>query len=553
MNSDDYTFSHLSLDMKGLALYHWTYDDKSVGCIVIDEQAEECIHAQVFPDKDSYKVFKRMQKQRSVNKNREFEKEKLSLQCGLATMHCAIQFSKKTTADGATARFYEFMKMLSSCGKDTNSLAEVLRLVTCTLSGYIARTAIAVSSYSAPFLKWRAPVLKAPYAPAAWFTLAKIANSLCIDTYDSDHARGKHLISHNAPVLPNNPCSTRIDDCVFTQFSCDKKHYYSEKLPAQYRDTAVLINAKVFTSKQLQDFMHRNPWCSIILYEGNAQDPILINSKNLSDCDLSWNAKSVCELTRQFVYWLASHKKLLKKNLRNLLTQSERLIERYNAQRGVPRVKPHDVFWTQLQLMALELFLQFSSDYGQVSKSLSARLQAQWLNLLLPGCCPLPKDERPLEQREQITETDYPDIFIEILRRMLAPENIDRFLSVPPQGLFDRNDPEDTTYSFWGYLRTYQNKKAHTTFPSLQFRTEDFLAIAAGFSPVSCDMHAMLKAVRKAAPSFLHPTPKAVMPVEKFDKMRYDAIILNLDQIDFLTTDILAQISKRLSDSQNPA
>ena len=68
-------------------------------------------------------------------------------------------------------------------------------------------------------------------------------------------------------------------------------------------------------------------------------------------------------------------------------------------------------------ILALTDFLEEENKVDGVSYPY---LRAVLLNLLLPGCCPIPSEGAPLEEPRILTEADYPELFRKAMTDMLS-------------------------------------------------------------------------------------------------------------------------------------
>ncbi|WP_143436041.1 hypothetical protein [Intestinibacillus massiliensis] len=181
-----------------------------------------------------------------------------------------------------------------------------------------------------------------------------------------------------------------------------------------------------------------------------------------------------------------------------------------------------------------------------------SQYRAQILNCLLPDYLDLPKDTRPVEQRDTFTTHDAQDIFKFVLKKILIPDNFNRYLRVEAHGLFDQEYPDKSDYKYWGYIKTYQDKQSKTSFCALLFREDEFIDLIKTHLE-ECDPKQIIKDVKKEKPAYLHPTGKARMPVHKADQSTVNAIILKIDKLDFIEEDMRnALITGEAPDSEIP-
>ena len=227
------------------------------------------------------------------------------------------------------------------------------------------------------------------------------------------------------------------------------------------------------------------------------------------------------------------------------MREAEQLIATYNQRRKVEKIRGHIKYWTKLQLLTLELLSNFGSIRGYWAEAEGASCLARWRNLLLPGCCPLPSDPRPLVEREVIVpQRDAVELFEETLTRLLTQRARESLLVVKP-GEACPLQTEDGGEVF-GYLRFTRDNKRHRELAVLQIRREVFLKLAPQFSPVHCDWYEILKALKRKPPKYLHRLDNAYLPVKKGDKSRYMTITLELKALLFLSADLRKYLWKEL-------
>lgn len=87
----------------------------------------------------------------------------------------------------------------------------------------------------------------------------------------------------------------------------------------------------------------------------------------------------------------------------------------------------------------------------------------------------------------------------------------------------------------WGYIRVYQDRKAHQRILTLQIREKEFLKIAEQIAPVSCDWYEIISCFRKKNPVYLHSSRTARMPGIGTEGK---TLILKADQLNFLSPEV---------------
>lgn len=520
-------------------LYYWLYDGGEVGCAVLDTRGKKWLAADLFADLQALQLFltqleSRLESQAAYP---ALSQNQLRLPGGLGAYRVfwANALPDREHAD-ATPYLNALLQMLDACGTDLAARGEMLRLTTGIWSGYLARALVDCGSEKyIPPLRCRAPVLSIPPADSAWYTLEKVALSLVVNTVDDD-PKGMPVLLHNPPVLPSDITHRRMEDSAFLQCYSPERKHPSPPMPTQYRDTAVLLHGDALSPGQIKDFISRNRWCATLCYAYPVTDAIRLHAKLLARASLVWDTALVQHLSGAFVSYLAQE--VQSADLQKLAVEAEAVLRDYHEKPTLPRVKPQDLFWTKLQLLSVQAFLQFCLRKRQLSEARYAVLLPLWYNLLLPGCRPLPETAANPDGPCEASPVHYLALLQTVLQRLLTSPHLSHFLSVPPKGLFPLS-PAGGGDPYWGYCRTYQNKKSHATFPAVLLREHTFHAVAADFLPVACDLYAVLKYVRKIEkPSWLHPTPNAYMPQTEGDQKRVGALILNLQELTFLEQDV---------------
>ena len=542
-------------------LYHWRYDDKSEGAFVFDTSRRKVLLARLFESAGQRKIFQQSYRNKVKKTRQAFESSKETISCGI--QNCANMQQKMKYA--LTEQTEHLFKLLDACGKEAAAQGEVVKLFSGILAAGLVRFVANNKLMELPTFTDRGPIICVQERDKVFDTLCSVVQSLWIDFSQKKEENPLH--SRVVPVLSEGTSKRQIVDSAAVYFSnrsrysypsqsaLKKKKSYCTQLPAQYRDMGVLINQKFYSPKEVFAFQRRNPWTTIVLLGGSNQrlvaDPIRLNAKILSCCNFDWNSAAVLEMMKSFTIWLASYleRRGIKGLLRDKLQRAEQLIATYNQRRKVEKIRGHIKYWTKLQLLALELLSNFGSIRGYWEETEGASSLAHWSNLLLPGCCPLPSDPRPLVEREVIVpERDAVELFEETMTRLLTERARESLLVVKP-GEPSPIQTEDGG-EVLGYLRFTRDNKRHRELAVLQIRREVFLKLAPQFSPVHCDWYEILKALKRKPPKYLHRLDNAYLPLKKGDNRRYMTITLKLKALLFLPADQREHLWKELQTSK---
>lgn len=286
-----------------LSVDYWTYDD-SYSVAVLSASKQTSI--KTFESRKEVKAFIKDQREKCKSKGIEFDPNGVVIPSGLpysVNEPLDIQFPY---ADA----FQDIMDLLSSCGTDTISRQAVLKLFSSIFAGYQARflyfywaindheELVASASPLPPTLviSDREPVFNA---------LEQIFYSV---SHKTTNSKAGPLKCKSPIVLPAQGGSRIIDHAYIYCKTLGKKRN-EHPFPIQYRDTAVLINAKMFRPKDLRDFQRRNPWATIALYGATSNkvlnDFFKMDGSIFAHCDLtSWNKSRLQKVVSHYLYWL---------------------------------------------------------------------------------------------------------------------------------------------------------------------------------------------------------------------------------------------------------
>lgn len=296
---------------------------------------------------------------------------------------------------------------------------EMMKLLSAMLLGYTVRMFLGYSR-NPDLLCSRAPVVLA-HPNKQDFTggfehLAKIIECFAVDT----SLDGK-LHHHTPAVLPDYYFSETIDECAFLQTKGDKK---KKKFPAQYRDTSVLIHSRFFKLSDIKEFVRRNPWATIIIFDRKKLDSSFVtidvdmnlfdlSKRNWETMDSIKQMLKIRALMRTFAYWLSDvHLR------KNAVDRAKYWVkygmvagQRYNfahMQTQQKRIQGSELRYLWLQVAALRSFLDFCYEVGIIDEERQEDTWNLWCNALLPGSRDVEifkqSEEKRLEEERKIRE-----------------------------------------------------------------------------------------------------------------------------------------------------
>lgn len=527
-------------DTERTEFYWWAYDDGTETGVLISRKPKREASHRLFDNHLQRKEFQR--KIEEKDKQNKFEINKLTLKCELYQVCLrtdqiqGFPFELRNIAEKGKINF---LRMLEACGQDTTARTEVLKLVSTLIAAYYFRFLAEAELFSGEKRSnLHAPILTCNLKDGVKDLLQDIVTSVGVDTTDpcGSEAYGE-LYYHQPNCLPQSLSDRQTLDGAYVKLRKSRKEFFETAYPAQYRDTSVFLDARFFSKKDLLQFQQRNPWAVLVFLgipdQSLMTDPIRLDKSVLASYAYgeAWDKQYVHKLVVCFLDWL---KKRLKAE--NAGTYGEKLhvldnlIARHNLRRGTEKVRGLKKFWMETQLLAMEEFCTFGIEFGCWTEEESRTLLAGWKNLLFPECCPFPRPVTDLAEpgRIIIPEYDCEELFKRTLSEILARDKWQHFVYVPSKGTFPTrmNDTE-----IWGYIRVYQDKKAHQRILTLQIREEQFRTLAHQFCPAECDWYGVLKALRKKAPPYLHPSKTARMPgIGEGEAV----LILKADQLRFL-------------------
>lgn len=375
-------------------MYYWKYSDGAYGSVLYNTETAVADRVQDYRNKGVFLW--------SKNKNEKagMETAELCFSSGITKENGkltreAILLDDVALRDG----YWGLHRMFSGYAKD-GTPKEILSLFSLILSGYTAR--ICLKKQKEPSLYFsRAPIVlirKHRNDLCGGFEhLERIAQSLIVDTGYSTDFRIK-----NPPVIPTKRRVSRIEDCAYARFQSE---HLKSRVPTLYRDTAVLIHGSFFSDGMLQDFVERNKWCAVFLFNKTKEEwPQLFAKVDMNAMSLpewNWDMSGVQYLMKRYVMWLDSIKfgKNPKKNIRMWKSAAEEAVQNYNlatVSTGYKIKQGSEWDLACLQMASIYSFTQYLAWEELLDKESSKTLFVDWAETILPGSC----SQEVAEQKE---------------------------------------------------------------------------------------------------------------------------------------------------------
>lgn len=506
------------------------------------------------PGKDNFTFQKR---------NFEAGLEYLSDRCDMGTP--IEQRSKEAQRHACAA----LLQMLNSCGSDVDGRRTILQVVSASLSGYIFRLCSEweLFTYGEPVPYETAPRIVCSRADGAGNALRQVMTSLFLDTEEllTAGAAAGTAESHLPAYLPSVGNERQITDCAYAQVCKgerdkeDNEKYFDEPLAAQYRDTAVGIDTAFFRAPDVENFVRRNRWVTIIQL-GNKCElelPIRIEGKILarSWCGDAWDIAAVRSLIDGFLRRIYTcglsetegekqeviNKKERERSLllEHLKVASQR-IDTHNSRRGTEKYRGLQRLWLETQIVVLGELMSYMSMLGFWEEDEGQATLNGWLHALLPAVYSPPIDNLPVDDPKHLLnyEADSQMLFKNLLTAMVTPGNYKHFMAVPVKGEFPMKKADGT--DIWGYVRGFQvtGKDGHRhRVPTLQIREDMLTEIAPMLMPLECDWLTVIKTVRGQQPDYLVGKSRNVrLPVDGESRL-CATLVLSIEKLSWLSAE----------------
>lgn len=424
----------------------WKYDDSSGQ--VADIYKKTIVKPRAMT-KDKYKEYKES----------NCRAKKHSIKSGIYKKQSRIDLldSCSSEIDELKEGFQSLTKLLEDYEITANA-KEVMQLFSLILAGYTSELFLEFENSPTLFCS-RAPVVlverhKTDFT-GGFEHLANIVRCLIVDT--SSDGKLRH---HNPAVLPDKFFSETIEECSYIKVKGDKS---KRKFPAQYRNTAVLIHNDFFKKSDIENFVHRNPWASIFLFnkknteKHTASINLNMNLMNLSarNWDTIESIKAcirIHDLMKYFVYWLSEVylREDISVRVRYWIRFGINAVQRYNYAHVKTReriVQGSEKRFMWIQTASLRLFLDFCFEEGVIDENMQEELWNRWCNSLMPGSRDEEVYEQDQEKQRQEKENERNEVF-EMYEKLLK-----QFIETASDDMFGHRKKYAKTYDTSVYYR----------------------------------------------------------------------------------------------------
>lgn len=127
---------------------------------------------------------------------------------------------------------------------------------------------------------------------------------------------------------------------------------------------------------------------------------------------------------------------------------------------------------------------------------------------------------------------------MDLLANMISEPYTSHLLYVPSGSNFERYDPENEQFLYWGYLRERLDQHRKRIGFVLQIRQETLSDIGEAIFTKQYDWAQVVSQLKKKRPAFLKDVKAAFMPAdeqERQSKKNYFALVLEIAKMDFLS------------------
>lgn len=520
-------------------MFYWRYDDGSYGSLLYNTDTGEL---------DRFIAYKnRSNLQWAIKKNMQAgsEPEKLSFNAGVKkkTNKPYVKKASRCSLDELKDGCSELQKMFSDYIKDETS-KEILSLFSLILSGYISKMYFENEKSTLYFS--RAPIVlinkNKEDLCGGYEHLEQIARSLIVDTGGQNE-----FVSKNPRVIPSKKRVSTIEECAHARLSLGNRKLH---FPTQYRDSAVLIHTSFFNTSDIKNFVERNRWCTILLFNKTQSEWVQLFAKiDLNNMALpvwNWDCEKVHLLISRYVRWLllvkrsASTESIVKK----WKSTAKEVVHTYNLASVYTREKiKQGSEWDMacLQIAAVYSFLQFLAYEEIMDTESCGQMFDEWVNILLPGSrsqTVFEKGEQIREEQKRERERKIVSEFELLLKHILEYENGRKVCFLKRGEAYPTGETLDIGTHHWAFLSIM--KKAGKQKPVVKIRYEELVKLADKFklfqeTPISeAFLNDAFQAVGK--PGYIHALDNARINFEYAEESKKspNAVTLYLEKMEFL-------------------
>lgn len=548
-------------------LLYWKYEDGRYGSAILPVRATYLTQGdtrhilslkshQVCKNREAWITYKENLQEQYRDANKRLEVTRLDLTVGLSHL-------REATNSTLTPQHLEsLLHLIQACGVHESAQAATVTLFSVILAGYFSRT------LHDHVLKKKATsqtISRAPIVAVSdhdTFDVVKtMMESLALDV-SSEATSEQVWLGNTLPCVleaqgRRKTISQRAKTALIVDRQDDSADMEKERasafrehpFPAQYQDTAVLIETKRFSSRaEIRKFQLQNRWVTTLLYAPTdsmcSEEPIYFNSKPLQLCAVgTWDQDEIQTLLRHILWKVSRFKKKDWKEIRKIVFDAEQALEKYNRRRGTRSILGHRKGWMLAQLLSVHLFWHGCSAVGLLKEEEVASYRDTWWSLLLPGYqgTTKPLKNIPLEDRPVLRpQQDSRELFQTAIVKILENGIHGQIPFCPPNS----KEPEEDS---WGCLREYHSRKDGTSFRAFLISSKQFKDLAAQYNPVFCNWTEVLMTLRKKAPAYFYSSTNCRI----FGSSKsVNAIILNLEKASFLPKELKADIKKKFTGAE---
>lgn len=472
---------------------HWNYDD-------------ECTIGNVLHRKGEFTDPKVLSSQSEVDKyEKELEKAKAKPKKAYKLPVGVKRFSQAyhRSSSGTTlpiSTFEQFQKMTQD-GAPADDRLPLLKIICVILSSYLMRSMLkvddVVEAYRLDESELRAMYVSVSEGENAFYILKQICESMIVSTAVDDDDWSKLSV----PII----IAPRTEQLILEYAHLKVRGFKEYKWPAPYRDTAVLLDARMLKPKDIKSFASLNPWCSCIIY---GKKPGLlgygehIKGTNLTAISLDWNTQAVSRLVAAYVAHIPDLFRIHEKDFTRLWLQSGVYLSRYLNAHKTDKLSDARRFKRRVEVTALLSFLSFTQEVCAVDAGSIEQFQKSLLDLLLPDCLP-PRENAPASQPLHSPQ----EIFERELKKMLTTDNLRRFYPLPDRSKLVWPKHTEQGDMIWGYIKWYDWPGEDGKIPCLILLDDSLKYTVSQLDPQLAGFKDVLSSIKKEKPPYLHSNP----------------------------------------------
>lgn len=481
-------------------LLYWHYDDKcTMGSVLCDKDSVLCDK-----DKDKDKNYKLFSNESEIDKYEKGLREKgvkkykdCELPVGIEHYSDAyLKFRCKVNLD--LSDFEQFQKLILA-GESTDVRRSVLKIVCVILSSYLIRPMLKLDDILETYRldekeQLRALCVHVSVGENAFYVLKRICESMIVCTAVDDDDWSKLRV----PTV----ISPDVEQSILESANLRVRGCKEDKWPAPYRDMSVLLDLRTLKAKDIKNFSLLNPWCSCIIY-GKKVDLLgygeRIKGDVLSTVLPDWNAQKVNRLAEAYVATLPALFNERRNHFIKLWLQSGTYLSHHLERKKGTKMQDAERFKKRVEVTALLSFLKFTKENCAVSDEAMEQFQNYILDILLPGCILLYKDNSVA-----VSSLSSREVFEEVLKNMLVTDNLCRFYSLPDKSKVVWPRKTEQGDSIWGYIKWYDWPEEECKVPCLVLLENEFKDIVSQLDPQRTGFKDVLSKIRKERPQYLH-------------------------------------------------